>query len=241
MGKIHVLLKKEELELEKINNEKIVVVFDILLATSTITTLLAHGANEVIPVLNFEEAISEEKQRNDENILKVGEYRGKPIDGFLYPYPRSLKEQVNGKTIILSTTNGTVAIKKAARAKKIYAASLLNAKAVAEKILDTYAGETILLVCAGSFGRFNIEDFYGAGFFIECLQQLHKNWELTDAALTAHLIFKNNIHQGNVILKKSRVGQKIIDLGFEHEIDFIAQKNRYDVVPVLSEKVSLVT
>ncbi len=241
MGKIHVLLKKEELEQEKINNEKIVVVFDILLATSTITTLLAHGANEVIPVLNFEEAISEEKQRNDENVLKVGEYRGKPIDGFLYPYPRSLKEQVNGKTIILSTTNGTVAIKKAVGAKKIYAGSLLNAKAVAEKIIDTYAGETILLVCAGSFGRFNIEDFYGAGFFIECLQQLHKNWELTDAALTAHLIFKNNINQGNVILKKSRVGQKIIDLGFEHEIDFIAQKNRYDVVPVLTEKVSLVT
>ena len=89
MGKIHVLLKKEELEQEKINNEKIVVVFDILLATSTITTLLAHGANEVIPVLNFEEAISEEKQRNDENVLKVGEYRGKPIDGFLYAFVKT--------------------------------------------------------------------------------------------------------------------------------------------------------
>lgn len=241
MGKIHVLLKKEELEQERLNQEKIVVVFDILLATSTITTLLAHGAIEVIPVLNFEEANREAEKRNHHDILKVGEYRGKTIDGFLYPYPQSLKDQVHGKSVILSTTNGTVAIKKAIGAKKVYASSLLNAKAVAEDIMKSYSGETILLVCAGSFGRFNIEDFYGAGFFIDCLHQLDCNWEITDAALTAHLIFKNNWNQDSNLLKKSRVGRLIVENGYEKEIDFITQKNRYDVVPLLTDEVSLVT
>jgi 2-phosphosulfolactate phosphatase len=241
MGKIHVLLKKEELEQERLDQNKIVVVFDILLATSTITTLLAHGAKEVIPVLDFEEAISEAENRNSQEILKVGEYRGKIIEGFLYPYPHMLKSKVKGKTIILSTTNGTVAIKKASRAKKVYASSLLNAKAVAGKILETYKDETILLVCAGSFGRFNVEDFYGAGYFIECLCQLKNHWDLTDAAFTAYLIYKNSMEHSSELLKKSKVGRMMVEHGYEKEIDFITQKNVYDVVPFLKNKVSLVT
>src|SRR5690625_5794431 len=108
------------------NEEKIAFIFDVLLATSSITTCLAYGVKNVIPVLDGAEALQEAKKFRLEEICLVGEYNGITIDGFLDPMPLGLQEQVNGKTVVLSTTNGTVAIRKSASAKEVYIASLLN-------------------------------------------------------------------------------------------------------------------
>jgi 2-phosphosulfolactate phosphatase len=119
-AKVHVVLKKEELIEEKLEG-KIAVVFDILLATSTITTVLHEGAKAVIPVMDGKEALHTASAFSKEEIVLVGEYQGKTIEGFLDPNPSSLKESIPDKTVILSTTNGTVAIRKASEAKKVYA------------------------------------------------------------------------------------------------------------------------
>ncbi|MEH6939248.1 2-phosphosulfolactate phosphatase [Bacillus sp. JJ664] len=235
MTKIHLLMKKEEMNQQKLSDNKIVVIFDILLATSTITATLEFGAKEVIPVLNGKEAVEiSEGFKNNEMIL-IGEYNGATLDGFHSPNPLALRNVVNGKTIILSTTNGTIALKNAQTAKKVYAASILNSKSVVDHIRQTYDGETIVLVCAGSFGHFNLEDFYGAGYFIDCLLSDSIQLEMSDASLAALHFYRSMKEKEIEILAESRVGKMMLDYGYEEELHFVNQKSIFNVVPMLEK------
>jgi 2-phosphosulfolactate phosphatase len=232
--KVHLLLKKEEIDEEKMQENKLAVVFDILLATSTVTAALEFGAKEVIPVLNGTEAQLEAQGREEDSFVLVGEYQGKTIDGFLSPNPLELKEKIQGKTVILSTTNGTVALKNSSGANAVYAASILNSQAVANHILKDYKGETIILVCSGSSQEFNVEDFYGAGCFIDCLYRgKGEEIDLTDSAFAAHQFYINNKEKGQDILKISRVGQMLLQAGFDKEIEFVSQEGFFQSVPRL--------
>ncbi len=237
MRKIHLLLKKEELNQQKVKDNKIVVVFDVLLATSTITSALEFGAKEVVPVLNGKEAQIEVNGRKEGSYVLVGEYEGKTLDGFLSPNPLDLQEKIFGKTVILSTTNGTVALKGASTAKAVYASSLVNNQAVANHVVSHLEGETLLLVCSGSSGEFNVEDFYGAGHFIACLLASDVfQWELTDPALGAYQFYKGNSQNGARLLRESRVGKMLVGYGYEKELDFVSQENLFSVVPILKGK-----
>lgn len=240
MGKLHLLMKKEEIDDQKLNNEKLVVVFDVLLATSTITAALAFGAKEVIPVMNGEEAIQYTKENISNEYLLIGEYEGTTIDGFLSPNPSNLKEIVSDQSIVLSTTNGTVALKKSQNAKRIYAASILNAQAVSNHLCKSYNDESIILVCSGSSGHFNMEDFYGAGYFIDCLFNESLNLALSDAAKSAYYFYLGEKDKSNEILSQSRVGRMLTQLGFEKEIKFVSSKSAYDVVPIFEGGKSVV-
>jgi 2-phosphosulfolactate phosphatase len=233
MGKLHLLMKKEEVD-EELIKDKIAVVFDVLLATSTITVGLHYGAKEVIPVMNGDEARREAEKHDTKNILLVGEYEGRTIEGFLDPNPRGLREKVAGKSVILSTTNGTVAIRKASEAKKVYVASLLNGQAVAHQIKAEHRDETIIIVCSGSSNAFCLEDFYGAGYFLDCLLQEEKEqWELTDAAQAALYFYKGNSEKNERLLMESRVGQMISKVGFSEEVHYVAQRGVLSTVPYL--------
>ncbi|TYR78609.1 2-phosphosulfolactate phosphatase [Priestia megaterium] len=229
INKVHVVLKKEELQEEKLDG-KTAVVFDILLATSTITAVLQEGAKAVIPVMDEAEARELAKQFSPEEIALVGEYGGKTIEGFLDPNPSSLKEFIQNKTVILSTTNGTVAIRKASEAKKVYAASLLNSEVVAEMILRNNENETILLVCSGSSGQFCLEDLYGAGYFLQCLLN-RAAFTLTDAARAALLFYQSYKDEAVQILGQSAVGQMLMQYGFDEEVGFVSRKSVYSIVP----------
>ena len=235
MPKLHVLLKKEEIDDAKMQEDKTAVIFDVLLATSTITACFWHGAKEVVPVLNGAEALREANGRAVDSYCLVGEYNGKTIEGFLDPNPLQLKDQIHGKTVVLSTTNGTVAIRKSAAAKKVYTASLLNGEAAANKIAADHREETIVAVCSGSGGEFCMEDLYGAGYFVDCLMNMTDNWELTDSAKAARIFYRSNTEQAQNILKDSRVGEMLMRNGFEEEIDFIANCGLIDIVPWLRD------
>ncbi|MBO8173414.1 MAG: 2-phosphosulfolactate phosphatase [Bacillaceae bacterium] len=241
MGKIHLLLKKEEIDPDRLKENKVAVVFDILLATSTITAGLQYGARDVIPVLNRREAEEEAAKLEEGSYVLAGEYEGRTIDGFLSPNPLVMREKVEGKRLILSTTNGTVAIKKASGADRVYVASLLNGKAVADRIRTLHRGETILLICSGSAGEFNMEDFYGAGYLLHCLMpESVGDWELTDPARTALHFYRGNRSKGEAILKASRVGRMLARYGFDKEIRFVAREGMFDVVPYLKNKTHIV-
>jgi 2-phosphosulfolactate phosphatase len=241
MRKIHLLLKKEEIDEQKISKNKVAVIFDILLATSTISSALEFGAKQVIPVLNGTEGESMASKLNGEDCVLVGESQGRTIDGFLSPNPLELKDKLMGKTVILSTTNGTVAIKKSSGAKTVYAASILNSQSVVEHLLDNHPNnETIVLVCAGSSGEFNVEDFYGAGYFIECLEKASPTeLELTDAAFAAHQFYKGTSQNGEKILRQSRIGTKLAQYGFEKEVSFISQESLFANVPLLVDQTQI--
>src|SRR5262249_46106829 len=130
MAKIHVLLKKEELDSERLPG-KVVVVLDVLFATSSIVAALAHGAVEVVPALNGEAALQEAARRPEGSYVLSGELNAVTLAGFSRPTPMSLLEQdLAGKTLIYSTTNGTVAVGKAREAGHVYAAALPHGEGV---------------------------------------------------------------------------------------------------------------
>jgi 2-phosphosulfolactate phosphatase len=234
MGKLHVVMRKEDIDEIKIQGTT-AVVLDILLATSTITSGLFFGAKEFIPVLNGEEGLRKSSQLETSENLLVGEYAGVTLDGFLSPNPAALQEAVGGKGVILSTTNGTVAIRKCSSAHAVYIASLLNARAVAEQINRMHREDTLVIVCSGSSASFSLEDFYGAGYLLHCIREETGGdvWDLTDSAQAALGYYTAYQDQAETILLASRVGQMIAGMGYEEEVRFVARKSVMDIVPYL--------
>lgn len=227
MGKIEVIFKKEDIHPEKLAG-KTAVVFDVLFATSTMTAAIADGALSVLPVYSPEEA-GKTAEAFDEPFLLAGEDQGRTIDGFHPPLRNQLKELVAGKHLILTTTNGTVALHKAQQAAHLYASSLLNNPATARHLNESHSGETIVIICSGSSGLYTMEDFYGAGSLVHYMQQ-NGNWELSDGALTSLHFYKGS-GSARTVLRSCRIGGWLMKYGLDPaEIDFAAQEGIYETV-----------
>jgi 2-phosphosulfolactate phosphatase len=230
--KVHVLTKKEELDSVRVPG-KVVIVLDILFATTTMVTALAHGAKEVVPVLDEAAARSQAKEFPDSSFVLAGELYAETLPGFAHPAPLALLEHgVAGKTVIYSTTNGTVAMTQTARAARVYCGALLNARRLAEHIVEQHPRETVLIVCSGSGDNFNFEDFYGAGYFVECFAEyLGSTADLSDAAKAALLLYRHA--RAPEALLDCRVGRMMLERGLRHEVEFACQTDVFPVVPAL--------
>src|SRR5207249_39997 len=126
--KVHVLTRKEELDSVRVAG-KLVVVIDVLFATTTMVAALAHGALEVIPVLDEAAARAEDARRGAGSSVLAGELYAETLPGFVHPAPLALVAHgVKGRTVIYSTTNGTVAMSLAAGARRVYCGALLNCR-----------------------------------------------------------------------------------------------------------------
>lgn len=229
--KVHVLTKKEELDTVRLPG-KVVVVLDILFATTTMITALAHGAKEVVPVLDESAAHAESRQLPEHSFVLAGELYAETLPGFAHPAPLSLLEHgVEGKSVIYSTTNGTVAMGLACSAARVYCGALLNARALVEHIVKHHPGETVLIVCSGSGNNFNFEDFYGAGYFVECLQP-HVT-DLSDAAKAALALYRHA--KAPEALLDCRVGRMMAARGLTREVEFACRRDAFPVVAALDQ------
>jgi 2-phosphosulfolactate phosphatase len=230
--KVHVLFRREDLDMVKLEG-KVVVVLDVLFATSTMVTALAHGASAAIPALDAAHARAQAQAlRNGEYVLS-GEFLAETIDGFASPTPLALLEHgIGGRTVIYATTNGTVALKNSSSADHVFAGALLNAAAVVQHIAAHHPEGTILIVCSGSMGNPNLEDMYGAGYFVELIaRELGEARDFSDAAIAAHALFHSEPPES--VLLRSRVGKMMQERGLTHEVKYAAQLSRLDVVPKL--------
>ena len=229
--KLHVLSRKEELDGYRLPG-KVVVVLDVLFATTSIAAVLAHGAAEVIPTLDGEAARAVAVGRAPGSFVLAGELDAETLPGFAHPTPLALLDlPLRGRALVYSTTNGTVALARAAGASRVYAAALVNGAAVVDHLVRHSRGETILLVCAGSAAAFNLEDFYGAGHLVSHFTRRAPGWELSDAALAARLL-----HDGCdalSCLSRGRVGRMMLERGLDREVEYAAQQDRLEVVPEL--------
>jgi len=224
---IDVIISADDIRPELITN-KVVVVIDMLRATSVITTALANGAEKVIPVLTVEESFKIAESLNNDVILG-GERRAVKIDGFHMsnsPLEYTRKE-VEGRTVILSTTNGTKAINNCLEADKIYIGCMLNAKAVADKLIEL--DKDVVFVNAGTLGKFSIDDFICAGYMISCLSENSKA-VMSDLAFTAKYVYDNN---NNVLdyIRNARHYEVLKSLNLEADIQYCVKKDLFSIVP----------
>lgn len=236
MPKIHVLLKKEELDQQRLPG-KTVIVLDILFATTSIVTALAEGAAEVVPFTGGAAAQAEAKRRAHGSYILSGELHAETIAGFCHPTPLALlDERVAGRSVLYCTTNGTVALAKAAEADHVYAAALVNGRAAVERILRDHGEETVLIVCSGSVDNFNLEDFYGAGHLVALFRELAPGrYEYTDAAQAARFLYERT--EAMECLAQARVGRMMLARGLEDEVRFAAEQDRFPVVVKLVDGV----
>ena len=229
MAKIHVLLKKEELDRERLAG-KTVIVLDVLFATSTLVAALGHGASEVIPTMDGDAALRVAARRAPGTYILAGELNADTLPGFVLPTPLALlREDVRGRAVIQSTTNGTVALNKSLDAAHVYAAALLNGSAVIRHVSQAHPEETVLIVCSGSADNFNLEDFYAAGHLVALFTRNHPGHEYSDAAIAARLLATR--HNAQDCLRDARVGRMMRERGLADEVDYAARNDLFDVVP----------
>ncbi|CAL85113.1 putative 2-phosphosulfolactate phosphatase [Clostridium botulinum A str. ATCC 3502] len=208
---------------------KTVIIIDILRATSVITTAINNGCKKVIPVLTVEEA-KDIAKNSEEDIILGGERNALKIDGFNFSNSplEYTKKYVEGKTVVLSTTNGTRAINNSFNAKTILISALINSKATAKAIDKLH--EDLIIINSGTNGQFSIDDFICSGYLIDCLYNIRKDLELSDIAKTAHYIYTNNKDIESFV-KKATHYSRLKSLNLEKDLEYCFQKDIIDVVP----------
>ncbi|WP_455663284.1 2-phosphosulfolactate phosphatase [Pradoshia sp.] len=236
MVKIQLLIRKEDISAEKMaEGGKVAIVLDVLLATTTIVSALKEGAKEVLPVQSPDEAVHVSKAFEPGEMLMAGELNAGPIEGFIYPSPSGMKNEVKDKTLILSTTNGTVALRMSADSKRVYIASLLNNAITAKRILTAHKEDTIIIVCSGNSGELSLEDFYGAGHLIACLGQGKQKLELNDAAKAALVCYQEGEASPYERLSSSYVGQLLLRYDYHEDLTLASSIGGAEIIAVLKD------
>lgn len=222
---------------EKDARDKLIVVIDVLRASTTICTALSNGAKEVIPVNSIEQAMQLSGDLFADTTIVGGERGGVKVRGFdLGNSPSEYTPgTVQGKSVILTTTNGTEALVKSRTGSQVLVGSFVNASAVTEALAN--ADEDMLIVCAGREQRFSLEDFYCAGMIINGIRETRNARDVTvsDTASVAEITFKNYSDDPVQVLKDAAHGQSLIDLGFEDDLYICGEINRVPVLPVYHE------
>lgn len=235
MNNLNTLLTPEEVKNTELA-DKLVVVIDVLRASSTIVTALANGCRDFIPIFSAEQAKERVQQFDKEKVLLGGERGGKRIDGFdLGNSPREYKrEVVKDKTVIFSTTNGVKTLEMVKDAHGIIIGSFLNLQAVCDYCTN-YQGD-ILIICAGKEGKYSLEDTACAGRLINSLKTTLSDIRLqSDANFTAQLLYEKFGSNILEILKKSEHGRYLESIGLGEDLKFCSQLDFFYIIPIFRE------
>jgi 2-phosphosulfolactate phosphatase len=208
-------------------SESIVVVIDVLRATSSICVAFAHGVNSIVPVATIEES----QQYKSKGFLIGAERNGEMLEGFdLGNSPFSYMDPiVVGRDIALTTTNGTQAIAAAQNAYRIVAGSFLNLTVLSNWLIQQ--DRDVLLLCSGWKNSFNLEDTLLAGAIVSNVKAHFELTKMRDAAMAAeHLysIAKNDI---NGFLEESSHRKRLEKLNIEKDIIYCLTPDSAPVVP----------
>jgi 2-phosphosulfolactate phosphatase len=213
----------------------VVVVIDVLRATTTITRALENGAAAVIPCLEPEDAIAVRNRIGRDRVLLGGERESKKIVGFdLDNSPASYEAAiVTGKTVAFTTTNGTRALQRVghAGATAVLCGSLINRAAVVSALASIDAREA-LLVCAGQDGEFSFEDFFCAGAIASLSIERFPEITISDAALAAAVTFRNGIARIADAIGSGEHAQSLAALGYDDDILAAARIDTTAIVPI---------
>jgi 2-phosphosulfolactate phosphatase len=205
------------------------VVFDVLRATSSMITALAHGAAAIHPVRTIEEALAM-RARLPEAVLG-GERQGERIAGFDIGNAPQEYVALGGRTIITTTTNGTLALRACDAARRVLVGALLNLDALAAELRRENAAE-VLLVCAGTFTEFALEDAYAAGALITAFPDA----DLTDSAHAA-LAVARHFPEPFDALRVARNGRALTAKGRGAEVEWCARRSVFTVLAQMQSAV----
>lgn len=213
--------------------ESTVVIIDILRATSTIATALFNGAKYVIPVDSVEACIKLGKQIE---VITAGERDGQIAEGLQYGNTplQYTKEFINGKTLVLTTTNGTRLLHLAlnANAKTIITGSFCNISSVCDFIVNQKTN--VILACAAWKNKVNIEDTLFAGAVISRVKENFEiNCDSSHMAETLYLQAKKNLFE---FLKEKNASHfhRLMNYNLEEDIRFCLTEDNANILSIYS-------
>jgi len=218
---------------EAVKRGDVIVVIDVLRCSSSIINAFANGTKRIIPVRTLREAYRLKSEYPDS--LLAGERGGLKPKGFdLGNSPLEfIREKVQGKTLIFTTTSGTAALSRCRSAKFVLVGGFLNLSSAASRAIKTAWREEkdISIVLSGRRGHFSLEDFLCGGAFAEKL--IESAAVLLDSALASLFSFKQAKDSLLDHVMKGEHARDLAKLGFEEDVKFCCQVDVFDVVPSL--------
>jgi 2-phosphosulfolactate phosphatase len=222
----------------------IVIVLDILRASTTITTALVNGAVEVLPFQEVADAEAAAKDYSREAVILGGERGGLPIPGFDCGNSPSeySPERVAGKKVLFTTTNGTLAMMHCKLASQVAIGSFVNLAAIVERLAAEHNGRAVHLLCAGTGRSITREDTLCAGAIVAGLQDLvgdetARNDQTTLALDAWRAVLRGQEQitptQLQLELRNTQGGRNLHRIGLDSDLVDAAAIDRYKLVPEL--------
>ena len=213
------------------HNNSIVVIIDILRASSAIVTAFANGAAAIIPVATVEEAKGYKSKgylvaaERDGYVLYFADFGNSPFN--------FTREKVEGKTIAYSTTNGTGIINLSSSAYSTVIGSFLNIGALTAWLINQE--RDVLLFCAGWKNRFNLEDTVCAGAIAELLMASSLYSTICDSTVAAMDLWSIARHNLRLYIEKAAQNTRLRDKNLDDCIDFCLTLNFTGKIPVMKD------
>ena len=219
--KIDIILTAADIQPEKIK-DKIVVIIDVLRATSVMITALANGAKAVYPYKDIESVL--ENSKKSKSFVLGGERKGLKIEGFDFGNSplEYTKEAVSGKDMFMTTSNGTRAIENSANgSKKLFIAAFLNVESVAKKILEENDDTD---------NNFSLDDALCAGEIIRRVKEKNRDIQLTDISLAMKRLAETSLGIEET-LEGSKHFEYLKTIGFYGDMNHCFTMDMFDIVP----------
>jgi 2-phosphosulfolactate phosphatase len=211
-----------------------VVVVDVLRASSTMVHACANGVERMIPVATVDEARDRAGEMDRAATLLGGERGGVRVEGFdLGNSPLEYtRDVVQGKRVVFTTSNGTLAISHSAGAERIVVGCFLNLDAVAGKLVEWRAAK-VLVLCAGHLGALSEEDYVCGGTLVGRLAAHDPDDVFLDGGAAAARALAGTVGDVRQVVESTTHGQRLAELGFAADLEFCSRTDTHDVVPVV--------
>lgn len=215
-------------------------VIDVLRATTVMCAALHNGARALIPVAATEEALRLAQTIGSADVLLAGEKNCVRIPGFaLGNSPLEMTEQiVKGKTIVVTTTNGTKALLATQGAAAVYVVAAANLTLAGERAREALEqNRNLLILCAGREATFGLDDAYCAGrLAAAALGGDRPRKGLNDAALASLDLVRRYGDDWKRPLSRSAAGRELVRLGFRDDVLDAGRLDAYPVLPQFHER-----
>lgn len=230
--RVEVCFSPRQFELYK-SDFDICVVIDVLRATTAICTALDHGVAGIIPVASLEEAMA----YRDQGYIVGAERNGQVVEGFDLgnsPYAY-MNPELKGKTVVLTTTNGTYAISKAAEMPVVVIGSLVNLDILCHWLIEQH--KDVLLLGSGWKEKFNLEDTICAGAIADQLIESRLFKADEDSTVAAKFIYRSARDNMFSFLRASSHRRRLRRLNLNDDVKYCLNPNTVNAIPILKEGV----
>lgn len=211
-------------------SDSIVVVIDILRATTSMAVAFHFGARSMIPVASLDEA----RALKDQGFLAAAERNGEQIEGFHFgnsPFSY-MNQDIEGKDIVISTTNGTQAIKAAVehKASEIVIGAFSNLSILSNYLVER--NKNVVMLCAGWKMKPNLEDTIFAGAMVRKLKGQFRR--LQDSALIAETLYRNANRRKRYFIRNSSHFNRLFHiLQIQKDVKYALRPDTHPVIPKL--------